>query len=82
MSVLESEVLYQWRAISSLREGKAVLLMTMEINGREYIPFEFVGKVASARAVAEAGYVERRTATRHGDGILEKVDKCRIKRIR
>lgn len=31
------------------------------------IPFELVGEVAGARAVAEAGHVESLTAARHGD---------------
>ncbi len=30
------------------------------------IPFEFVGEVASTRALAEASHVERGTTSRHG----------------
>ena len=31
------------------------------------IPFEFVGEVASTRAVAKTSHVERSTPSRHGD---------------
>lgn len=37
-----------------------------EVEGED-IPFELVGEVAGARAVAEAGHVESLTAARHGD---------------
>ena len=40
----------------------------LEASAAMDIPFEFVGKIASASAVAEAGNVESgSSATRHGD---------------
>lgn len=56
------------RSLESVRERA---WRTASASGTvEDIPFEFVGKVASARAVAETSHVEGGTATRHDLGML------------